>query len=525
MFTDSSTMSATGMPATVPASLVMLNDALRASGISAIPRDSPLDEVMASCARAVWELNTRAQEAVSRSFAQPMPRSSRNTEGRQRSISPSSGTGPAPVAEHHTELDRMVEEVKGFRRLAVGQKHKISSLEHQLRCKEADVERMRTLLQRKAEDEDRRAALTMTTLREQRIGSSGFVVMNNYQKQIDQLQRENETLSKRNQAMGVRLRLMQDERQTDPARVATPVVATESDIRQIEALRGSIEQYEREMEEKDNNLVKLQAERDRNEVQIFALKEEIAFMKKTKNKDANISELIKMDKARAASHNQSPDSSPLIVAELCSILHVDDPLLLPSAITKLARVVSEVVPPMEAFVTAVCAEIGITEGPVDIATLKSAQSMISDLHAQQGLLAGLAQIRSRMSVREQEVDVIAELHKILDGVLVSDPLVEQIQGILDIPDRERVIPFLNSLYFKFRELSNFYSSLTAELGLRKTCSYAECWRSVKALIDGADKGVVARQQVTPDDQSDASDTSIGNLALKREIVVVPRRGN
>lgn len=498
------------VPATI---LARVNDSLRACGLDPTPRNAPVGDVMRSCVDAVEELSRRNRELAER---RPEVRTVF-----QRPISPVRGpAGPTPADPNdHCELQ---DDLRRLRKVSLGQRQRIETLERQLRSRESELEKLKTYTQEKAKEEDKRNALAMTTLREQKLGSNSFMVVNNFIKQIDVLEKENEALDRRCQTLTVRLR-QQGSASHENAQDEKAIEAIQRELNEVNEIAH---QLTRESEEKDALISQQKREIDNVVNQMYELKEELLFNEKQRMKKS--------------SPQSSPkfDSASEMVASLRELLQVGaDEYLIP-AVDRLLHLSNEVLPLLESFAVSLASRIrpgkpfessdprAFEELRLEIAHLLNDRQTVSMIER---ALAPLSPDETELVPRIQKL--VGELGMYRSG---HNPVIRDITQLVQPKTPNLLIPTLQRSLARIDELSNFYTSVVALLGLRKGCSYAECVRQIQRLQGGScQPGIqvsenpengpnrhVAGWEAGSSSGSDSS--TVSNLALRRELLSIYR---
>ena len=177
--------------------LTALNDVFRSYGMEPLPRDADVEDLVCYSIRAIHELGSRALEEV------PPPQLSTTMSTRDQHdtcVKNKSNLIQSELAlkKLKDEHDATLNENKELRKLVMQWKSESNSLSHLLKCKENELSKLQTVLKDKMAEEDRRSALSMTTIRDQNMPHTSLIVLNNMQKRIDVLEQENAVLSKRN---------------------------------------------------------------------------------------------------------------------------------------------------------------------------------------------------------------------------------------------------------------------------------------------------------------------------------------
>ena len=246
-------------------SLSRLNDSLMGSGLPSVSREAGADDVVGVCVEALNELASR-NEKLAKCVTSLQSEVKRNQQVRPPPIlrvEPAMSVAESTSSE---ENDRLKNELERIRKLCKSNGQRADHLEHQLKAREAELSRITDRLQQRVKEEDRRSALTMSSIRGNKVGTAQFIVMNNYQRQIDELVRDNEMLRRKCQSLTVRFR-----HQEEPA----------GDLRrEVEDLNDASHKLTRAIEEKDETIQALRTEVRSKEAIMYELKDEVAFLRK-----------------------------------------------------------------------------------------------------------------------------------------------------------------------------------------------------------------------------------------------------
>lgn len=473
-------------------SIHRLNDTLRASGFRPVPREAEVVDLVNSCIAAISSLQTRYSDLVAKhsQVSAPAVRLPVAADVQAR----------APIVKEADEetsalLSRMREEVVKLRKVSQSQHSKIASLEHLARARDAELEKMREFIKQKADEQNRRDALAMTTIREQRIGSSNVHLINNYLKQIDNLQRNNETLRKRNESLSVRLRIAS---KSDWA-------LTEED--RPETLRCQIEVLQERLVDATSRAEAAQERLSRDQQEIFQLRNELSNLHQGLHTEREQTTILRETVAAQNERISHLLRYELICESISRMCQVDDLEALPHSVEKLVKVVNEIVPPMEAFVAECIARFGTK----DLGLLKS---RIVEMHDREPLIQGLTEIQARLHVPTHEV--IPAIRRHIEAV-DKNPIVKDVQGLLRVDNPALILPTLRSLQLRWEELTNFQSNLVSEIGLRRGVPLAECLRKIRSLTANT-APVVFGETNSEGDESPASEPSIDNLAFSNDFI-------
>jgi len=175
-----------------------LNDALLAAGFTGVSNSCDLDEILNVCVYAIGEVAARNEGLVRRlNLAEATSRREPKVVFRVEEC----------AVQQHDDYERRDDaEMIRLQRVCKSQTQRLENLENRLRLKESEVERLTKVMRAKVKSDDRRSAITMANMREQKLGTAGFVAMNQYQRQIEELEKSNEILTRKCQNLSVRFR-------------------------------------------------------------------------------------------------------------------------------------------------------------------------------------------------------------------------------------------------------------------------------------------------------------------------------
>ena len=168
--------------------LTRLNDVLRGCGVAPVSRNLGADELVAACTEAILSLGRRNRDLCESSISQSV--------GPPVSIqSVKEVMVAAPIDESAVRrCKELEEETKRLRRQVVNLERDLTHAKHAVKAREKETEDLRESLKARIGEDDRRAALAMTTVREQKLGTNTLILINNYQRQMENLERENARL-------------------------------------------------------------------------------------------------------------------------------------------------------------------------------------------------------------------------------------------------------------------------------------------------------------------------------------------
>ena len=173
-----------------------LNDALRSCGMEPLPRNADIRDALCYSIRAIHELGSRPLVTIP---SEPTKRMNLDQQadacGGPKSIIKQS---EFDVMKLNDDYEATLNENKELRKLVMQWRSEANSLSHLLKAKENELGKLQTLFKDKIADDDRRSALSMTTIRDQNMPHSSLIVLNNMQKRISELEQENACLLKRN---------------------------------------------------------------------------------------------------------------------------------------------------------------------------------------------------------------------------------------------------------------------------------------------------------------------------------------
>lgn len=460
--------------------IIRLNDVLQASGFDPAPLDADLSEIVNACVNAIGSLSHRYFHAAIK----------------QRSISedepaPVCRNPPAPqvktedVCYERDDEKKVIlglkQELRETRKALITQKHDLKTFQHQIRSRDNEIENLRSFMKAQAKDEDRRSALTMTSMRERKIGSNAFVLINNLQRQVESLERENETLSKKCMTMSNRVRAR------SPAKKAEEL---------DKVLRAE--------------LLELKEEKAARDKEINALRDELGSrpLKKVRNVK---SVLVSTD------FFVSPEEK--CVQDLRKMLSSEEVI---ESVRRLIGIEREILPPLKVFVRELIALL--PEPPSDSDDMESLKREIGSVLMQKGMIEIASETCRLLDCNEDEAlgrirSLLSENMDLKEDVY-RDPVLLEAMKTVGVSSREKLVTVIRSLEFKFQEISNFYNRLLALLSLPKGSSYAAVMREIETRLF-LPRAILQSEVANSDSgESDAASdiSSTNNLALVREII-------
>jgi hypothetical protein len=185
--------------------LRQLNDILQSNGFDCISRGADIHEIINYCITAINELSSRTLDLSHRLSLNQKTSKVTRVEPLRPTQRESPQRVPA-VSDADIEKRRQLDEFERLRKVCLAQHSRIQSLENHARLKDSELEKVKALMQERARREDRRGAITMTSMREQKLGTNGFVLVHNLQRQIEILTQENVSLDRKCRELSVRLR-------------------------------------------------------------------------------------------------------------------------------------------------------------------------------------------------------------------------------------------------------------------------------------------------------------------------------
>jgi hypothetical protein len=458
---------------------------LQGYGFDPAPGDADIAEIVTACVHAINSLADR----VSR-FAEKQRVDSQLPP--VLSIKPSVGVkseSPGPSIEADIKIASQRTELAECRKSMSAQKHEISSLEHQIRSRDGEIENLRSLLRSQARDEDKRGALTMTCLRERKIGTSAFILVNNLQRQIDNLERENESLKLKIGNITNRVRVRSPSRKNDEVN---------------RKLCEEIIHLKQLILSKDTTI-------DSYETEIFKLK------KREKGKKHLESVGVCTDEFRS--------EEGLLIDDLKALLFNEN---VTEAVSNLKLNEREIMFPLKQFVNELFQRFpGTLQGEchqrdnLDRLVEQIDKHLVGDESVQIATEAASILHCGRMELPSRLKMLLLE-NESLRADNFQDPVLNEAMKTLGVSAREKFVPVVRSIEFKLNEFSNFYRRLLALLTLSKGSTYAACMREIESRLN-LPPGIVQSDRVNFDlEDSDNSDISVNNLAFVREVMPFSR---
>ena len=465
--------------------VVRLNDVLLALGFRPAPTDADVGEIINACITALSELADRNSQIVERLTVQskvaseiPLSRALKNRP-----------EAPVEVPDNKGIVSAIKEELAKARRTISEQNQKLRTFENQIRSRNCEIENLRSLLKAQAKDEDRRSALTMTSLREQKIGSNAFLLVNNLQRQIETLEKENESLSRRVVNLNNRGRPVAPSLKEDELRKALC-----DEIAELkEALRTG---------ELDKEILKFELQESKEKIHLKEVRSVYVLTDPTASEEE---ELVK---------------------HLKHILHSEDVV---EEVLRLMKIELEVFPPVEEFIRALYdqfPESSYSEysfSDIKNELLEKIETILSNRELI-GIAGAIAKtLDCNVGESLDKVSAVLLEQKALQDEAYKDPVLLEAMRTLGVSSREKFVPVIRSLEFKLDEFSNFFKRLLAVLNLHRGSTYAACMREIERRLD-LPKAII--QSEIPNiefDDSDISDISTDNLALVREVPRIPSR--
>jgi hypothetical protein len=440
------------------APLNRLNDSLRGSGISPLSTDSEANDVILQCASAVDELTRRNEKLINRLAL-------RSAVERPKQIPLASNTLDPVVQQTSAEgvdpeLGELRSELERSRKVCKSQSNRIRSLEIQLRKRGEELEKRNSLISEQAKKEDRASAVAMVSLREHKLGTSGFLLANNYQKQIENLQDENAQLRRKFETMSAKLRRFTEE----DDKSERPTRDFEAMQKEIYDLNDATHSLTRELEGKDDTIRELKSSLRAKELALFELREEVHFRSKQSRRNLSTPELVELDVRRA------------LVTDLMSLTcskDVDD------LRTKVSITFTQQLPALHAFVESVSGqhEDDICDEEFLIALSKRITHAMNEYEE---LVSELKRVSVHGEDAKSKVRTLA--HVAMNQEDDSDPDIKSLMAILGLQDRSALVRTVQTMQFKFEELTNFFNTVVGILRLRKGCSTTECARQISKLL-------------------------------------------
>ena len=368
-----------------------LNDALRSSGLQSLPHDAKFEDVVSHTIEAINGLVSKAA-LLSEYNVQ------KSTRKDERSVP----VAHLPVVvesdfskNKSSELDSVLKENKELRKLVMQWKSEANSLSHLLKSKEKEVDRLQNSLRDKVSEDDKRSALSMMTIREHNMPSSSLIYLNNLQKRISELERENEVLSR-------------------------PKSSLKSKDADYEAVLCELEETKTRLTDMTNKYYS--AVEERNEARKTVIRDD------SQNVSKKIANLIGEDQDKAL-----------------------------KTVADMKRVVTEIFPPIDAFVTRVSrmVEPGMT-GPITQQVLGRMLDRIVQWAQDSADLGVVTKNSGPMEAQEKLL-----LHR-LKGMQTR---ICEIFGLQETPHSDTMTSYLSRVKFKCDEFRNFYKLACIELGM------------------------------------------------------------
>jgi hypothetical protein len=409
--------------------LLRLNDALQSCGLRSLPRDANIKDVVYGSIEAINEL-------VSRASSEPQPCRDFPMKTETHSIHPSRNVEKLRETEQaldklSAQCENLSSENKELRKLVMQWKSEANSVKHLLNAKEKEVDKLRISLKDKASEDDKRAALSMTTIREQNMPHSSLLLLNQLQKRISDLEQENTILAKRN----TRLRHSESNKQTadDLGRL----------MKENELLASQLEHSKAQFSEMERKY--------------YSVVEETNLERKTANKESDF------------------------ISQITRILGEDRNQAF-KTIKDMQRIVTEIFPPIDSFVTRVTRMVdpGHT-GPISEPVLANALDRVIQWAQDSGELSTLMEAKSLGPLTEEERVELARLKSLQQCVRSTFGLHET--------HSDSLIPYLGRVKFKLDEFRNFYKQACVVLGMRiedKIPTYAAFMEEMKKQLGQSD---------------------------------------
>jgi hypothetical protein len=415
---------------------VRLNDCFRSHGLPPVGTEASLEDIIRNCIDAIDEMANR----TSAKRPEPPRRSLAMSYSKQEHPKIPRAFPDIPVVAHE-ERSKLSSDLKRLEKVSSVQSQRIHSLETQLRLRDSELSKLKEFIQEKTREEDRRSALTVASLRDQKLSNSGFVAINNLHKQIDMLTKENEVLKRKCQNLNVRLR---------HGGIEKPESTEISELHQeLNEANDTCHFLSRKLEESITTVHALKAELARKEAAMYEAKEETLFVKKQISKPRQEQELLDLTGALNMSElrEQSTRLSQLIMPRVTEMMSVVFPQGTDSEISE--------------------------------------QSLTCLVNRIRDLVNLEITVRKYFVTSESAPDVDGQLRNMFDRIasfeLGRDPDITQLVSILGLRDRSDLVRRITDLQFKKEELVNFYNDLVSLLRLRKGCSLAECMRQITKL--------------------------------------------
>ena len=385
--------------------LLRLNDTFQSCGLSSLPRDANVQDVVYGSIQAINEIVSRARSqalpcrnALTIAETQPNPALQNEEKLRQ---------SERTLDKLSVQCENLSSENKELRKLVMQWKSEANSVEHLLNAKEKEVVKLRRTLKEKTSDDDKRAALSMTTIRDQNMPHSSLLLLNQLQKRISDLEQENTTLAKRN----TRLRHSDANKQIE------------------DELKRALKENELLLSQLD--LAKEQ--RSDMEQKYYCIVEE-----------------------RNAAQKMSTKESEFI-SQICGVLGEDQKQAF-KTIQDMQRIVTEIFPPIDSFVTRVTRMVNPGHsGPITQPVLAHSLDRVIQWAQDSGEYSALMDAKSSGPLTEQERLELVRLRSLQLCVQSTFGLHET--------HSDSLIPYLGRVKFKLDEFRNFYKQACIELGI------------------------------------------------------------
>jgi len=355
---------------------------------------------------------------------------------RDRSIPPPKPEPSAPQCDVvldklSDQYEAVCKENKELRKLVMQWKSEANSLSHLLKSKENEVNKLQTTLKDRIAEDDRRSALAMTTIREQNMPHTSLIVLNNMQKRISNLEQENVSLAKQNTRLC----------NTGPG---------DKDL-----VTSQLEQSNAQLAEMTRKY--------------YTLVEETNHMKKSSISDSEI------------------------VSKVFAILG-EDPKKAVKTVKDMQKIVTEIFPPIDAFVTRVTRMVdpGMT-GPIDEETLARVLARVMQWAQDSATYTGLVGAKRAGPLTEQERIDFTKLKALEMNVCETFGIPES--------QTDSLIPYLGRVKFKCDEFRNFFKQAAIELGFDGIPTYAAFMEALREQLgkenDGLFKSFRKKSHIKP----------------------------
>ncbi len=492
------------------ADVARLNDTLRASGLAPVRREADVVDIIDCAVHAVNELNTRHRTLLNASYTEArdshVPDSFSQPKAKQ--------TAPPIISEPVISLQDYQALLDENRRVSlIAQKYKTeaTSIERSLRLKSEEVDRLSSRLQLKYREEDQRAALAMSAIRDNKMPNSTLLVIENYQKQIASLESENSGLAKRNASMMHRLKV-------------------------LEADRNQLHAVMKQSMVSDSSFQNMKEECDNLKQCVDLLEDNLA------KKDARIKELETkyFEQVEQNHFSQKHASASKAVSSMAAFLGCsDDPHKVVEKVKQMESVITGVFPKLESF-----ARDLVGDESDEVSDQKVLDRVSDEIHVARNHSLILHAVNTRLNqckqlVRDSDMGTVVErverLVKQASSPAVTESqtlrkqkeILHELVRILGTESVEELASVAHRLVFKTEETSNFFKRLAAELGLSDKASFSQIMDQVRRGIRTDHRAPNKPNPSSP--QSDpvrfrmCSSDSDSDLALSREIIRVSRK--